>query len=158
MGTKGPVAGELAPDFELKDAQGTAHRLSALRGRTVVLYFYPKDDTPGCTVQACTFRDHYEEFTKAGAVVVGVSRDDAQAHTGFASKYKLPFTLLTDRDSSVHRAYGVGQRLGILSGRITYVIDREGRVRLVFDSPIRMKAHVEKALEVVRSLEASTPA
>jgi len=126
--------GKPAPDFELADDSGNRVRLSALRGQPVVLYFYPKDDTPGCTKQACGIRDAYDDFRGRGAVVLGVSPDDEASHERFKSKYRLPFTLLADPDHAVAEQYGVwvekknyGKRsMGI--ERSTFVIDAEGNV------------------------------
>ncbi|HTR21343.1 MAG TPA: peroxiredoxin [Gemmatimonadales bacterium] len=143
--------GALAPDFTLSDASGKPFRLAELRGRkAVVLYFYPKDETLGCTAEACAFRDSYEVFTKAGAEVVGVSADSPAAHHAFAAHHHLPFVLLSDPDNLARRLYGVRKSLGILPGRVTYVIDREGIVRHVFDSQLQATRHVVEAL---RSLE-----
>ena len=126
--------GKPAPDFELQSEGGETVKLSDLRGKAVVLYFYPKDDTPGCTVEACEFRDAYDVFRDRGAVVLGVSPDDVGSHEKFKSKFQLPFTLLADPDHRVAEDYGVwGERsrygkkyLGIK--RSTFVIDREGKV------------------------------
>ena len=126
--------GKPAPDFELQSEGGETVKLSDLRGKAVVLYFYPKDDTPGCTVEACEFRDAYDVFRDRGAVVLGVSPDDVGSHEKFKSKFQLPFTLLADPDHRVAEDYGVwGERsrygkkyLGI--NRSTFVIDREGKV------------------------------
>lgn len=105
----------------------------------MVLYFYPKDSTPGCTIEACSFRDQYEVLREAGAEVVGVSSDDQQAHEAFVSKYNLPFVLLSDPGGSVRAAYGIKRTLGLIDGRVTFVIDREGVVRHAFSSQIRPK-------------------
>ena len=126
--------GTPAPDFELESDEGTSVRLSELRGKPVVLYFYPKDDTPGCTKQACGFRDAYDEYRERGAVVLGVSPDDAASHVKFKEKYRLPFTLLADPGHEVADRYGAwGERsfagkkyMGII--RSTFVIDPEGNV------------------------------
>jgi len=149
-----PHVGERAPDFTLPDAEGTPVRLGELLDRSVVvLYFYPKDETAGCTVEACAFRDAYEDFTAAGAQVVGVSRDDAASHARFAARHHLPFTLLSDSDGAVHQLYGVQARLGgLLRDRVTFVIDRSGIVRQTFSSVIDMRGHVKTALPVVRAL------
>jgi len=145
--------GEPAPDFTLFDQNGQRVTLGDLvRTRCVVLYFYPKDDTPGCTTEACSFRDHYEVLNTAGAEVVGVSSDDVHAHEAFAAKYRLPFTLLSDPDGGVRASYGVKRTLGIVDGRVTFVIDRQGVVRHVFSSQIRPKKHVEEALRIVHQL------
>ncbi|HVN83623.1 MAG TPA: peroxiredoxin [Candidatus Binatia bacterium] len=146
--------GQPAPDFELTDAQGKRVRLADFRGkRAVVLYFYPKDDTPGCTKEACSFRDSYESFKDAGAEVIGVSSDSESSHEKFASKYKLPFTLLADKGGSVRKQYGVPATLGLLPGRVTFVIDRGGVVRHVFNSQLQATRHVEEALNVLKRLK-----
>jgi thioredoxin-dependent peroxiredoxin len=127
--------GDPAPDFTLTSDRGEAVTLSSLRGRPVVLYFYPKDDTPGCTRQACGIRDAYGEFERAGAVVLGVSPDDESSHVEFRNKYELPFTLLADEDHAVAEEYGVwGEKkymgksyMGI--NRSTFVIDADGNVK-----------------------------
>ncbi len=148
------TAGDKAPNFTLPRPTGEAFALADVVGkRTVVLFFYPKDDTPGCTVEACTFRDNYEAFVAAGAEVVGVSSDSAASHDHFASKHKLPMTLLTDADGKVRALYGVRPTLGFLPGRATFVIDRSGTIVHTFASQLRIKTHVEQALAVVKGLE-----
>jgi peroxiredoxin Q/BCP len=121
----------------------------------VVLYFYPKDNTSGCTAEACAFRDSHEVFTEAGAEVIGVSSDSVDKHAGFAGKHNLPFTLLSDAGGKVRKAYGVPATFGVLPGRVTYVIDRDGTVRHVFSSMMNIDKHVNDALGVVRQLQAS---
>jgi peroxiredoxin Q/BCP len=155
-----PRVGERAPDFTLPGADGAPVRLTELiGGKVIVLYFYPKDQTPGCTIEACAFRDAYQDFVDAGAEVVGVSRDDGASHRKFADKHQLPFRLLSDPDGAVHDLYGVKSRLAnLLRDRISFVIDRNGVVRLVFDSMLRFTTHVSKALETVRALSADQPA
>ena len=146
------VVGEAAPDFTLPDPSGQPVSLrELLRERCVVLYFYPKDDTPGCTAEACGFRDQYEVFTAAGAEVVGVSSDDIAAHQSFVARHHLPFVLLSDLGGSVRASYGVKRSLGLLDGRVTFVIDRGGVVRHVFSSQLRPRKHVDEALRIVRS-------
>jgi peroxiredoxin Q/BCP len=150
-GTGGVAVGSRAPDFELPDRTGRPVRLSDFRGRrAVVLYFYPKDDTPGCTKEACSFRDSYEAFKEAGAEVIGVSSDTAESHAKFAEKHRLPFVLVADRRGEVRKRYGVPATLGLLPGRVTYVIDREGVVRHVFNSQTRPTQHVTEALDTLR--------
>src|SRR5256886_5141887 len=130
--------GKPAPDFELTSDAGERVRLSSLRGKPVVLYFYPKDDTPGCTTQACGIRDAYDEFERAGAVVLGVSPDNERSHVKFRNKYELPFTLLADTEHEVADRYGVwGEKkfmgkkyMGV--SRSTFVIDESGRGEKVF--------------------------
>jgi peroxiredoxin Q/BCP len=148
-----PTVGEPAPDFTLPGPGGTSVGLTELlRGGPVVLYFYPKDQTPGCTLEACAFRDSIDAFAEAGAQVVGISRDDEPSHARFAAKHKLPFLLLSDTTGEVHSRYGVTKKLGLIPDRMTFVIDREGIVQLVFQSMIRMRAHVDESLAIVRRL------
>lgn len=143
--------GDAAPDFELTDANGKRVRLSEYRGKkSVVLYFYPKDDTPGCTKEACSFRDSYEAFQEAGAEVIGVSSDSEASHGKFAAKYRLPFTLLADAGGAVRKQYGVPATLGLLPGRVTFVIDTDGIVRHVFNSQLQATRHVAEALRTLR--------
>jgi len=147
--------GEIAPDFTKTTQNGDTITLSQFRGqKTVVLYFYPKDETPGCTAEACGFRDHFEDFVEAGAVVIGVSQDSEQSHRSFAEHHGLPFVLVSDGDKALQQAYGVPKTMGILPGRVTFVIDREGAVRHVFNSQLNAKKHVREALGVVKRLSA----
>jgi peroxiredoxin Q/BCP len=151
---RGVQVGDKAPDFTLPSQSGDQVRLyDRLGERVVVLYFYPKDNTSGCTAEACTFRDSYEDFAEAGAEVIGVSSDSVDKHAGFASKHSLPFTLLSDKGGQVRKSYGVPAMLGLLPGRVTYVIDREGTIRLVFNSMTNIGKHVNDALETVRKLQ-----
>lgn len=150
--------GDRVPDVRLKGANGTAWLGDELGTKTVVLYFYPKDHTPGCTIEACGFRDAYEHFLEAGAVVIGVSADTDATHETFRQRYKLPFTLLSDPEGRAAELFGVKRSLGILPGRTTFVIDRKGVVRYRFDSQLRVNDHVKKALEIVRQLEAKPAA
>jgi len=145
------TVGQPAPDWQLPDTSGQLVSLQQFRGQWVVLYFYPKDDTPGCTAEACAFRDSYEEFQNAGAVVIGVSGDDTPSHERFKSKYNLPFTLVSDANNQLRRTYGVPATFGLIPGRVTYVIDPEGIVRLVFDSQFDFRAHVDKALATIKA-------
>jgi peroxiredoxin Q/BCP len=143
--------GDKAPPFRAPLADGTVFDLADRLGRAaVVLFFYPKDDTPICTAEACAFRDAYEEFTAAGAEVVGVSGDSAASHAAFARRHRLPFPIVSDSDGGVRRLYGVPRTLGFLPGRVTYVIDREGIVRLVFNSAFSSTGHVRRALDTLR--------
>jgi thioredoxin-dependent peroxiredoxin len=123
-------------------------------GKPLVVYFYPKDETFGCTREACAFRDQYEDFIAAGAEVIGISRDDAASHESFKQHHRLPFTLLSDPDGKVAEAWGVRPRFG-LPGRVTFVFDPAGVVRHRFSSNIRFGKHVDEALEVVRQLGGS---
>ena len=151
------AVGDKAPDFTLPTSTGEQVTLSKLYAdRSVVVFFYPKDDTPGCTVEACSFRDRYEDFVQAGAAVVGISSDSQDSHDRFASKHKLPMTLLSDVDGKTRAAFGVKATLGLFPGRATFVIDRQGVVRHVFVSQLRAGAHVGEALSVVRQLTNAT--
>jgi thioredoxin-dependent peroxiredoxin len=142
--------GDSAPDFALPDQDGKPLKLSSFRGKVVVLYFYPKDFTSGCTKEACHFRDAYEDFTDAGAEVVGVSADSQESHRKFKDAYLLPFSLLSDENGDVKKLYGLSGHL--LPARVTFVIDKGGIVRLVFNSKIDMKAHVNEAMKILKSL------
>jgi thioredoxin-dependent peroxiredoxin len=143
--------GELAPDFTLPDQSGQPVSLSDFKGqKAVVLYFYPKDNTPGCTAEACAFRDSYEVFKEAGAEVIGVSSDSADSHQGFAARHQLPFILLSDKGGKLRKQYGVPATLGLLPGRVTYVIDKEGVIRHIFNSQFAATRHVEEALKILK--------
>lgn len=126
------------------------HELAA--GRVVVLYFYPRDGTPLCTAQACAFRDAYQEFARLGALVIGVSSDSVERHQQFAQAQALPFLLASDEDGTLRRTLGVPRTWGIFPGRVTYVIDRQGIVRHIFEAQWTARQHVEEALRVVRTL------
>jgi peroxiredoxin Q/BCP len=146
--------GTAAPDFELPDAAGTLVRLSQYRGtHAVVVYFYPKDFTEVCTRQACTFRDNFSTFEDLGAVVLGISDDPSESHSGFAEKYRLPFKLLADEGGRVRKLYGVKKKLGFLPGRVTFVIDRGGIVRHVYSALTESKEHVQEALAALNKLK-----
>ena len=156
---RGIQVGDKAPDFTLPSQSGEPVRLyDRLGERVVVLYFYPKDDTPGCTAEACAFRDSHEVFTSAGAEVIGVSSDSVDRHAAFTGRHRLPFTLLSDQGGHVRKNYGVPAVLGLLPGRVTYVIDRQGTVRHVFNSMTHIGQHINDALEVVRRLQAEQAA
>jgi len=150
-----PNVGEPAPDFELPDATGALVRLSGLRGKKVVLYFYPKDMTPGCTQQACDFRDLNAEIAAAGAVVLGVSPDNSKSHVKFAGKYALPFTLLADEGSGVATTYGVWKEksmygrtfMGVV--RTTFLIDEAGRIARVWPK-VNVAGHGDEVLAAIR--------
>ena len=145
--------GDKAPDFTLLSQTGESVTLSKLMGKkTIVLYFYPKDESKGCTRQACEFRDKYEVFTDLGAEVIGVSSDDVKSHKSFAEKNLLPFTLLSDTENKVRELYGVKSTFGIIPGRVTYVIDKKGIIRSIFSSQFNFKKHIEESLETIKSL------
>ena len=156
---RGIQAGDKAPDFTLPSQSGEQVRLHDRLGeRVVVLYFYPKDNTPGCTAEACAFRDSHEVFTDAGAEVIGVSSDSVGKHEAFAGQHKLPFTLLSDQGGRVRKSYGVPAVMGLIPGRVTYVIDRQGTIRHGFNSMTNIGQHVSDALKVVRRLQAEQQA
>jgi peroxiredoxin Q/BCP len=142
------AVGDTAPDFELPSAAGPV-KLSDYKGKWVVLYFYPADNTHGCTAEACSFRDSYEDFTDAGAEVIGVSGDSVDSHEKFAAKHSLPFTLLSDKGGELRKTYGVSKSLGVLPGRVTYVIDPDGVIRDVFNFQLKYKEHHTRALGVI---------
>jgi peroxiredoxin Q/BCP len=155
----GIQAGDKAPDFTLPSQSGEPVRLSDRLGEhVVVLYFYPKDETRGCTAEACAFRDSHEVFADAGAEVIGVSSDSVEKHAAFAGRNELPFTLLSDKGGQARKSFGVPTTLGLLPGRVTYVIDRTGTVRHVFNSQTNIGRHVNDALDVVKKLQAEQPA
>ncbi|MCS6993914.1 MAG: thioredoxin-dependent thiol peroxidase [Anaerolineales bacterium] len=150
-----PTPGTPAPDFALPDETGAVRRLADFRGQTIVLYFYPKDDTPGCTTEACNFRDDYSAYQEAGVTILGVSPDSPKSHARFKEKFQLPFSLLADEDHRVCEAYGVwGQKkfmgkdyMGVL--RTTFIIDPEGRVKKVFEN-VKPAEHSVEVLAAVR--------
>jgi thioredoxin-dependent peroxiredoxin len=156
MGCKGSEGGlvkegSVAPAFDVVAHNGERVTLAALKGKPVVLYFYPKDDTPGCTKEACEFRDVWSLFQRAGATVLGVSTDDSQSHVKFAEKYHLPFLLLPDPDGSIAKAYGVPLRLGTAK-RVTFLIDAQGKVAKVFPD-VTPKGHAEQILAALDDLQ-----
>jgi peroxiredoxin Q/BCP len=145
--------GDKIPKFSAIDTNGNSFESDTIVGqKSLVIYFYPKDDTPGCTIQACSFRDQYEDFKALGAEVIGVSSDSVKSHQKFTKQYKLPFVLLSDSDKKLRRLFGVpNDLLGLIPGRVTYVIDKEGIVQLVFNSMLG-KIHIEKALEILKRM------
>jgi peroxiredoxin Q/BCP len=153
--TKGEVqVGDKAPDFELPDQSGNMVKLGDYLGKkAVVLYFYPKDFSHGCTKEACAFRDSYEQFKDLGAEVVGVSSDTQESHGLFSTKLGLPFMLLSDEGGRVRKLYGVPASLGLLPGRVTYVIDKSGIVRHIFNSQIDAEQHMHESLRILKTLQ-----
>lgn len=145
--------GSVPPPFTLKDQDGRNVSLSKFKGKPVVVYFYPADETPGCTKQACAFRDSYEKFKKAGAEVVGISGDDAASHKAFAKKYRLPFTLLCDEGNKVRKEWGIpGDLFGTLPGRQTYVLDKNGVVQLIYNNQFQPEKHIDETLKLLQSV------
>jgi peroxiredoxin Q/BCP len=146
--------GDKAPDFTLPSQMGDKVTLSEYFGKkNVVLYFYPKDETRGCTREACEFRDRYDVFTSLGAEVLGVSSDTLESHKSFATHHGLPFLLLSDEDGKVRKLYGVPSTMGIIPGRVTYIIDKKGIVRHVFSSQFQPEKHIEEALKILKEPE-----
>ena len=143
--------GAKIPNFSAIDTNGATFESETVLGKkAIVLYFYPKDDTPGCTIQACTFRDQYEDFVDLGAEIIGVSSDSVTAHQKFVKKYNLPFILLSDSDKKLRKLFEVPNDLfGLLPGRVTYVINKEGVLEYIFDS-MTAKSHITKALAILR--------
>ena len=147
------VAGSLAPNFTLPSQSGKVVSLRDFLGKKpVILYFYPKDDTPGCTKEACAFRDRFEDFRELHAEVIGISSDSVESHRSFAAEHELPFTLLSDEGGKVRKLYGASSTFGLIPGRVTYVLDEEGVVRHIFSSQLGVEKHVEEALEALRSM------
>ncbi len=146
--------GDSAPDITAVDQNGQSLQLSHYRGRqAVVIFFYPADDSPVCTKEACSFRDAYEEFVDAGAAVIGISGDDLDSHQQFASKHRLPFHLLADADGTIRQSFGVPKSLGLFPGRVTYVLDIAGVVRHIFNSQFSADRHVREALTMIQQLK-----
>lgn len=154
---KGKVeVGSAAPEFTLLSQSGEMVSLKAFFGKKpVVLFFYPKDDTPVCTKEVCAFRDSYEKFSDLNAEILGISSDSVESHRRFAEKHSLSFTLLSDEGDKVRKLYGVPKTFGLFPGRVTYVIDEKGIVRHIFSSQIGVDRHVEEALKVLQSSNGS---
>ncbi|GAB5557537.1 MAG: peroxiredoxin [Schleiferiaceae bacterium] len=146
--------GDTIPSFELLDQNGKTFSTSDVVGKqNLVIYFYPKDDTPGCTKEACSFRDSFEDFTEAGAMVIGISTDDVASHKAFEEKYNLPFTLLADTDKKVRDQFGVPTSLfGLLQGRVTYIFDKNGVCVHVYDSHLKPTNHINESLEALKAI------
>ena len=145
--------GDKIPEFTAKDSFGNDFDSESVFGKkTVVFYFYPKDNTPGCTAQACSFRDQYQDFKDLGAEVIGISSDSIDSHQKFAQRYSLPFMLLSDNDKKIRNLFGVKPDLfGLLPGRVTYVVDKKGIIQLMFDS-LSAKNHIPVALETIKKI------
>ena len=149
----GIQVGDAIPNVSLQSQTGETVDLKSFNGtKCVVLYFYPKDDTPGCTKESCSFRDSYTAFQDAGAEVIGISADDVASHKTFAAKYNLPFTLLSDTGNTIRKSFGVPSTFGILPGRVTYVIDKSGVVKHITNSQLNFQGHIDESLKVVQGL------
>ena len=145
--------GDSVPDFTLKDQNGKDFHLKDYIGKkNLVIYFYPKDDTPGCTKEACKFRDEFQDFTDLDAMVIGISSDSVESHKAFAQKYHLPFSLLADTDKKVRKAFGVPKFSGLFPGRVTYIINKSGKVVYIFNSMNKAEKHIEEAKRILKSL------
>lgn len=144
--------GEVAPDFTLPDQHNHAVSLAAFRGRIVVVYFYPRDDSPICTSQACTFRDAIADFGALNATILGISSDSVESHAAFARRFNIGFSLLADTDSAVRARYGVPRSFVVFPGRSTYIIDADGIVRHIYHSATRAAEHVAQARQAIQRL------
>lgn len=146
--------GDAIPEIVLYDQHNQLFNVNDFVGiNSMVIYFYPKDDTPGCTKEACSFRDSYEVFNSAGAMVIGISSDSPKSHLEFADKYGLPFPLLSDTEDKISKAFGVpSDYMGAVPGRVTFVIDREGIVQFVFQDLDSAEQHVEEAMQVIKQI------
>jgi thioredoxin-dependent peroxiredoxin len=146
--------GDTLPSFSLPDQDGNIFDIVSLLGKKkMVIFFYPKDDSPGCTKEACYFRDLYEVFAEADAVIIGISAQSVESHKKFAEKYRLSYTLLSDKGNRVRKLFGVPTNLfGLLPGRVTYIIGREGRVAHIFNSQMQTERHVDEALKILKEL------
>ena len=144
--------GDIVPNFKAKTHSGEKFELANYIGKPLVIYFYPKDNTPGCTTQACSFRDQYQDFQDLGAEVIGISGDTEDSHDKFAQKHNLPFILLSDSKKKIRNIFGVPTHFfGLLPGRVTYIIDKEGKIVSVFNS-IKANIHIEHALEMLKEM------
>jgi peroxiredoxin Q/BCP len=153
-----PAVGQPAPAFKLQDQDGKWHSLADYKGKWVAIYFYPKDDTPGCTTQACSFRDNIFAFNKEGAVILGISVDDVESHKKFAEKHGLPFTLLADADKAVSKNYGVLKTyMGVMemARRDTFIVDPQGRIAKHYES-VDPEGHSEVVLKDIKALKAGS--
>ncbi len=147
--------GNDVPKFELKDQNGELFILDEVLGKkNLVIYFYPKDDSPGCTKEACSFRDQFEVFADADAMIIGISGQSVESHLEFAEKHRLNFTLLSDTNNEVRKLFGVPTSLfGLIPGRVTYVVNKEGKIAYMFNSQIQAEKHVDEALRIIQELK-----
>ena len=148
------VIGSTVPKFELKDQHGQLFSIDSVLGKkNLVIYFYPKDDSPGCTKEACSFRDQFEVFAEADALIIGISAQSVKSHLEFAEKHRLNYTLLSDTGNKVRKLFGVpGNLFGLIPGRVTYVINKEGKVAYMFNSQFQADKHVDKALRILQEM------
>lgn len=139
--------GDKVPSFTLNDQNGKVFTVNSSIGKPMVIYFYPKDDTPGCVKEACKFRDDFEKFKDIGSLVIGISGDSVESHKKFEEKYNLPFTLLADVNNEVRKLFGVPKSMFFLPGRVTYVVDKNGIVKYIFNSQFGAEKHIENSLK-----------
>jgi len=146
--------GSVIPSFELKDQNNQLFQLNSVLGKkNLVIYFYPKDDTPGCTKEACAFRDQFEVFEDAQALIIGISAQSVESHKSFEKKHNLNFTLLSDTGNKVRKLFGVPTNFfGLISGRVTYIVNKEGKVVYMFNSQMQAEKHVEEALRILKEI------
>jgi peroxiredoxin Q/BCP len=147
--------GDYMPVFQLKDQNGHNFNIADVLGKkNLVIFFYPKDDSPGCTKQACTFRDNYDDFENADAIIIGISGQSVDSHRSFSTKHQLNYTLLSDEGNKVRKSFGVPSNLlGILPGRVTYIVNKDGQVVYKFSSQLQVTRHVSEALKVLKNLK-----
>jgi peroxiredoxin Q/BCP len=147
--------GSSIPEFTLPDQNGNLFDIKSVIGKkNLVIYFYPKDDSPGCTAQACSFRDQFEVFAEADALIIGISGQSVESHKEFAEKHRLSFTLLSDEGDKIRKQFGVPTNLlGLLPGRVTYVVDKTGKVIFIFNSQTKATEHVDEALRILKELQ-----
>ena len=154
VGTISAQIGKLAPDFTLTTHTGEQVTLSHFRQhKNVILYFYPKDNTPSCTTEACTFRDNYQLFTREETEVIGISSDSPLSHQKFSRRHQLPFTLLTDPHGTIRKRYQITATFGLIPGRVTYLIDKQGIIRHIFSDQFHAQRHITEALNALKSLQ-----
>jgi thioredoxin-dependent peroxiredoxin len=149
------TVGSHIPDFLLKDQFGNLFDIQSVKGKkNLVIYFYPKDDSPGCTKQACSFRDQFEVFKETDALVIGISSQSVESHKDFALKHRLNYTLLSDEKEEVRKSFGVPTSLfGLLPGRVTYVVDKQGVVVYMFNSQLKVQQHIDQAVKILKELK-----
>ena len=147
--------GSKVPIFELKDQNGELFKLESVLGKkNIVIFFYPKDDSPGCTKEACSFRDQFEVFADADAVIIGINAQSVESHLAFAIKHRLNYTLLSDTGNKVRKIFGVpGNFFGLIPGRVTYVVNKEGKIVYLFNSQIQAEKHVDDALRILQEMK-----
>ena len=145
--------GDAVPSFSLKDQNGKLFKVDGSIEKPLIIYFYPKDDTPGCIKEACKFRDDFESFVNLGAIVIGISGDSVASHKKFEEKYHLPFTLLADTKNEIRKLFGVPKSMILLPGRVTYVVDKKGIVQYIFNSQFNAEKHIENSLKKLKGLK-----